>query len=159
MIRAGVRDVLDCYPAIYFACHRAHVRDEAGVRVLSAQQASVLDHLDAVEPTRLRELAGHVGVTDSSMCLMIDRLERHGYVRRSRDAGDGRCVHLRLTKSGLRIKSQQKVLDPELIEAMLRRLSADERNSALAGLRILARAATEMVLSRRGGPSKAEMRA
>src|SRR5437764_14511985 len=132
--------VLDCYPKIFFACHRRHVRDDLQAtgrrrrRVLSAHQASVLDHLDAVTPTHLHQLAAHLDVTPSTMSLMIDRLERGGYVRRSRDSHDARRINLRLTKSGLRIKQQQKVLDPELVEAMLRRLPPDERAAALAGL-------------------------
>src|SRR5580700_10319405 len=132
MIRAAVATVLDCYPKIFFACHRTHVRDENTGRALSSHQAGVLDHLDPVEPTHLHELAAHLGVTPSSMSLMIDRLEKGGYVRRSRDTHDARRVNLRLTKAGLRIKEQQKVLDPDLIEAMLRRLPSDERESALA---------------------------
>ena len=43
--------VLECYPQIYFACHRRHVRDSATRELLSAHQASILDHLDDVEPT------------------------------------------------------------------------------------------------------------
>lgn len=149
MIRAAVATVLDCYPKVFLACHRRHVRDGQTGRVLSSHQASVLDHLDAVEPTHLNELAAHLDVTPSTMSLMIDRLERGGYVRRSRDGGDARRINLRLTKAGLRIHEQQKVLDPELVEAMLRRMTGVERESALAGLRTLARAANEIVLARR----------
>jgi MarR family transcriptional regulator, organic hydroperoxide resistance regulator len=141
MIRADVATVLDCYPKIFFACHRRHVRDERTKRVLSSHQAGVLDHLDPVQPTHLHELAAHLGITPSSMSLMIDRLERGGYVRRSRDTFDARRINLRLTKAGLRIKEQQKVLDPNLVEAMLRQVPPIERGAALAGLRTLAAAA------------------
>jgi MarR family transcriptional regulator, organic hydroperoxide resistance regulator len=150
MIRAAVATVLECYPKIFFACHQSHVTDEKNKRVLSSRQASVLDHLDPVDPTHLHELASHLGVTPSTMSLMIDRLERGGYVRRSRDSRDARRVNLYLTWAGERIKSQQKILAPKLVQAMLRRLSANERASALAGLQTLARAATELVASRQG---------
>jgi DNA-binding MarR family transcriptional regulator len=151
MIRAAIATVLDCYPKIFFACHRTHVRDDGTGRVLSSHQASMLDHLDAIEPTHLHELAAHLGITPSSMSLMIDRLERGGFVRRSRDTHDARRVNLCLTRAGLRIKEQQKVLDPDLVEAMLRKLSAPDRESALAGLKILERAASELVASRDAG--------
>jgi DNA-binding MarR family transcriptional regulator len=147
MIRAAVETVLECYPAIFFACHRKHVRDEKSHCALSAHQASVLDHLDAVQPTHLHELAGHMGITPSSMSLMVDRLEKGGFIRRARDPHDARRVNLRLTAAGLRIQEQQKVLDPQLVEAMLRRLPSDQRNAALAGLRTLAQAAQEMIAS------------
>src|SRR5207302_10237206 len=117
-----VDTVLECYPQIYFACHRRHVRDEQTRAVLSAHQASVLDHLDDVEGTSLLELAKHMGVTASTMSLTVDRLERGGYVTRERSQADKRCVELRLTASGVRIKRQQKVLEPELVQAVLARL-------------------------------------
>jgi DNA-binding MarR family transcriptional regulator len=144
MIRAAVAAVLDCYPRVFFACHGAHVRDPGSKRTLSAQQAAVVDHLDTVETIFLHELARHLGVTPSSMSLMIDRLEKGGYVRRSRDTLDARRVNLRLTKAGARVKAQQKVLDTRLVEAVLRRLLPAERESVVSGLRTLARAANEM---------------
>jgi DNA-binding MarR family transcriptional regulator len=147
MIRAAIETVMQCYPRIYFACHLRHVRDESARRILSAHQASVLDHLDPIDGTHLHELAGHMGITASSMSLMIDRLERGGYVRRTRDSLDARRINLRLTRAGLRIKRQHKVLDARRVEGMLRRLPSDERDAALNGLRSLARAAAEMMAS------------
>ncbi len=76
MSPSGVETVLECYPKIYFACHRRHVRDPATRRVLSAHQASILDHLDAVEPTSLGQLAAHMGVTVGTMSVAVERLVR-----------------------------------------------------------------------------------
>jgi DNA-binding MarR family transcriptional regulator len=145
--KSGVETVLRCYPQIYFACHRRHVRDEQSKAVLSAHQASVLDHLDDVEGTHLMELARQMGVTASTMSLMVDRLERGGYVTRERNKEDGRRVVLRLTATGVRIKRQQNVLEPELVEAMLVRLDERRRLEALRGLELLAEAAREVVAS------------
>jgi DNA-binding MarR family transcriptional regulator len=139
--------MLQCYPEIYFACHRRHVRDEKTKARLSAHQASVLDHLDDVEGTNLLELARHMGVTASTMSLMVDRLERGGYVRRKRSKEDRRRVDLRLTAAGVRIKRQQNVLEPELVEAMLGRLEEHRRRKALRGLELLAEAARQLVSS------------
>ena len=143
MLGDDVRAVLASYPKIFFACHVRHVHDEAAGRVLSAHQASILDHLDDVEPTSVSDLARHMGVTASTMSLAIDRLEDHGYVARSRHASDGRRVDVTLTSAGGRIKERDKVLDPELLRAMLARLTVDERRDALHGLGLLARAAQE----------------
>jgi DNA-binding MarR family transcriptional regulator len=145
MARLEVETVLRCYPQIFFACHRRHVRDEKTQAILSAHQASVLDHLDEVEPTSLLELARHMGVTASTMSLTVDRLERGGYVRRERSREDRRRVDLRLTPAGVRIQRQQKVLEPELVSAMLDRLDERKRRQALRGLELLAEAAKEMV--------------
>lgn len=147
MARADVETVLRCYPRIYFACHRRHVRDGRTQALLSAHQASVLDHLDDVEGTSLLSLARHMGVTASTMSLTVDRLERGGYVTRARSKEDGRRVDLRLTAAGVRIKRQQKVLEPELIAAMLRHLDEGGRQEALRGLELLAEAAGKMMAS------------
>src|SRR5580700_6043987 len=147
MSRAEVETVLRCYPRIYFACHRRHVRDEQSQKLLSAHQAGVLDHLDEVEGTSLLALARHMGVTASTMSLTVDRLERGGYVRRARSQEDGRRVDLRLTPAGNRIKRQQKVLEPELVSAVLALLNEKDRRRALRGLELLAEAAAELVAS------------
>ena len=133
---------MSLYPRIYFACHTRHVADPKGKRILSSHQASVLDHLDELEPTGLLKLAAHMGVTASTMSLMIDRLARNGYVIRERDAKDGRRVGLRLTKAGVRIKSEKSVLDPERVRAVLNQLTADERRQAIHGLALLAQASS-----------------
>lgn len=144
---AEVETVLECYPRIYFACHRRHVRDPQTQAVLSTHQATVLDHLDTVEGTALLDLAQHMGVTASTMSLTVDRLERGGYVKRGRNKTDKRRVDLKLTAAGARIKQQQKVLEPELVAALLARLDRSRRQVALRGLQLLAEAAVEMIRS------------
>ena len=61
-------------------------------------------------------------------------------------------MDLLLTPSGVRIKRQQKVLEPELVAAMLARLTPLKRRQALRGLELLAEAA--MAQTPRPVPSK-----
>jgi DNA-binding MarR family transcriptional regulator len=136
-----VRRLMTFYPQIYFACHTRHVRDRHANRVISAHQASVLDHLDEIEATNLRTLAAHMGVTASTMSITINRLVRQGYVVRKRATHDAREIQLLLTRSGLRIKSEKSVLDPALVRTLLEQLPAEERRRALQGLEFLAQAA------------------
>jgi len=132
--------VLDAYPRIYFACHTRHVRDPETGDEVSIHQASVLDHLDEVDPMTMSDLAGHMGVTIATMSLAIDRLETKKYVRRARDPKDKRRVFLRLTEAGARVRSAKSVLDPVRVEAVLSELSPAELECALEGLALLARA-------------------
>ena len=148
-----IAQLMSLYPRIYFACHTRHVVDPKRNRVLSSHQASVLDHLDEIEPTGLLALAAHMGVTASTMSLMIDRLARGGYVIRERDSKDGRRVNLRLTKAGVRIKSKKSVLDPVRVQAVLALLSTEERKEAIHGLSLLARASTAAMQRRGTGKS------
>ena len=137
--------VMTLYPRIYFACHTRHVRDPHSQRLLSRHQASILDHLDEIEPTTVLELARHMGVTPGTMSIAIDRLERRGYVVRLKDATDRRRVHVRLTTGGVRVRDATSILDPERVEALVARLRDDERTRAVEGLALLARAAQEQM--------------
>lgn len=137
----AARQILALYPRIYFACHTRHVRDPASRRLLSRHQASILDHLDEIDPTTVNDLARHMGVTAATMSLAIDRLERKGYVARLRDHPDRRRVHVRLTAGGVRIREASSVLDPPRVEALVARLTGDEREAAVRGLALLADAA------------------
>src|SRR6185436_12268890 len=99
-VHEAARQVMALYPRIYFACHTRHVRDPQSQKLLSRHQASILDHLDEIDPTTLNDLARHMGVTAATMSIGIDRLERKGFVVRARDTVDRRRVHLRLTTAG-----------------------------------------------------------
>jgi MarR family transcriptional regulator, organic hydroperoxide resistance regulator len=143
-VGAAMSAVMTLYPRIYFACHTRHIRDPQTQRLLSRHQASILDHLDEIEPTTVMDLAGHMGVTAATMSLSIDRLERKGYVVRLKDAKDRRRVHVRLTTAGVRVREASSVLDASRVEALVSRLSEAERTRAIEGLALLARAGEEM---------------
>lgn len=146
----AVGRLLDSYPRIYFACHARHVRDPLKGTSISSHQASILSHLDEIDATTVSELAGHMGVTVSTMSLAVARLERQGYLTRDRSARDGRVVELRLTEDGVRVKESQTVLDPERVRALLDVLSPERRREALAGLAVLAAAADELMRTQAG---------
>ena len=57
----------------------------------------------------------------------------------------------RLTKAGVRIKSEKPVLDPERVRNVLSQLSAAERELALDGLALLAKASMEAMQKRSKG--------
>ena len=135
-----VRQLLAAYPRIYFACHTRHVHHPDTGDKLSAHQASILDHLDEVDAVSTTELAGHMGVTVATMSLAIDRLERRKYVRRERDPKDRRRVLLRVTPAGVQLREAKSVLDPVRVEQVLGQLSPADREAALKGLELLARA-------------------
>ena len=151
-------DFIALYSQIYFACHTRHVHDPATGTRVSARQASILSHLDSVEPTPVSVLATHMGVTVSTMSIAIDRLVRQGYVARERAETDGRVRHVTLTAAGERLRAAQKVLEPELVRAMLARLSPSDRRDALRGLELLGAAAREQVKTRRADESATRRR-
>src|ERR1044071_3334126 len=142
-------DFIDLYAQIYFACHTRHVHDPDSGTKVTARQASILSHLDSVEPTPRSELAAHMGVTASTMSISLDRLERQGYIARARAETDARIRHIRLTPPGGSLRTAQKVLEPRLVRAMPSRLPPADRRAALRGLELLGSAARDEVKARR----------
>jgi DNA-binding MarR family transcriptional regulator len=141
MITDDISRLMNFYPLIYFACHTRHVTDkDTGIK-LTANQASILDHLDLEDPVSLYDLAMHMGITPSTMSISIDRAVKLGYVKREKDKKDARRTNLTLTVEGNKIKQSKSVLDPERVEGVLNRLSPAERKLALDGLGLLAYAA------------------
>ena len=141
MISEEVNLLMTFYPKVYFACHTRHVNDPVKGVKLTANQGSILDHLDNQEALTLQELALHLGVTPSTMSITVERLVKLGYINRERDKKDSRKVKLLLTPQGARIKRSKSVLDPKLVSAVLSRLTKEEKASALKGLGLLAYAA------------------
>jgi len=86
-------------------------------RILSAHQASILDHLDEHEPLTLLDLARHMGRDPFAMSLNIERLVNADTFRASGAAEDGRRLKLRLTPAGVRLREAKSVLDPARVRA------------------------------------------
>jgi hypothetical protein len=65
-------------------------------------------------------------------------------------------VHVRLTTAGVRIKEASSVLDPERVQRLVSKLSADDRRRAIEGLALLAHAAEAAMRDRETGNWKLE---
>jgi DNA-binding MarR family transcriptional regulator len=151
MLDLEIRRLLDAYPAIFLACHRQHLREDEAGKSVTEHQASVLDHLHTARPTTLSKLAEHMGVGRSAMSITAKRLIRGGYIHRTQDKDDHRCVRLTLTPAGARVKDQNTILDPDLVRKMFRRMSASELEKALQGIECLARQARILLRQKKRG--------
>jgi MarR family transcriptional regulator, organic hydroperoxide resistance regulator len=147
MFDAQTRRLSLAYPAIYLACHRRHIRDDESGALVTAHQATVMDHLDIQKPTTISNLAEHLGIGRSAMSIQVNQLVRRGYVRRRAVPGDRRRVGLTLTDAGNRIKKENTVLDPDLVGVVFASMPEFELESALQGIEQLAKYA--VMLNRR----------
>lgn len=73
----------------FAADHGLHATD---VQALAA----ILDTDDPMTPGRLRE---HLGLTSGAVTACLDRLERAGHIRRTRESTDRRVVHVHYARS------------------------------------------------------------
>jgi DNA-binding MarR family transcriptional regulator len=134
MLEDDVYEVQRLYPQIFVACHTEHVRAVSTKWRLSSQDASILGHLDREIGLSPRSLAGHLGVTASTLSASIGRLSKLGYLNSQASAKDRRRRELRLTSRGAEAISATSVLDAKRVRAMLGKLKTGERNEALRGL-------------------------
>jgi DNA-binding MarR family transcriptional regulator len=93
---------------------------------LSITQVRMLGILRDREPGML-ELAQFLCLEKSSVTGLVDRAEARGLVERTRGAGDGRAVHVRMTARGQELAGQFLArLEPQISE-LVAGLPARER--------------------------------
>ncbi|WP_329201251.1 MULTISPECIES: MarR family winged helix-turn-helix transcriptional regulator [unclassified Streptomyces] len=108
---------------------------------LSALQVRALLAVRRCPGVNLSRLADMVGVSVPAGSRLCDRLEAAGFLRRERAATDRREIGLFLTRDGgdsLHLLSELRAAD---LRAVLQRMSNEEREALLAGLRAYTRAA------------------
>ena len=77
------------------------------------------------------DLVDRLGIDPSTVTKMLQRLERGGWVRRTRSGGDRRVTVVSLTAAGRRLQGDVTRLWGELEHETVKRLSADERATLL----------------------------
>ncbi len=106
--------------------------------------SSILAHLDRETGTSPRTLAAHLSVAPSTLSAAVTRLADLGYIKSDATVSDKRHRELRLTKLGAQAMSSTSVLDRERVVDLVATLTPDERDAAVRGLRLLARAARQI---------------
>ena len=144
MDNEDVNSIQRLYPQIYIACHTDHVRAISTKWRISSQDASILAHLDHKTGMSSRTLAEHLGVVPSTLSAAISRLAKLGYLISEPNESDRRKRAIRLTPRGAQALAATSVLDANRVQAMLSLLDRKERNEAVHGLSLLARAAREL---------------
>jgi DNA-binding MarR family transcriptional regulator len=100
----------------------------AGVGELTSSQMQALVTL-AGGGLRMSELASRLGVAESTVTRLIDKLESARLVKRSASHPDRRCVVAELTSSGRRFAGRLEESRREYLAEILDTLRADERRA------------------------------
>ncbi|OUM97187.1 MAG: hypothetical protein A9Z00_01790 [Thermobacillus sp. ZCTH02-B1] len=77
-------------------------------------------------PYRLTDLATKIEVKPSAVTVMVDRLEKRGFVRRVPDPGDRRAVLVEVTEEGRGALRKAWNLREELLGRVTARLGSEE---------------------------------
>lgn len=89
-------------------------------------QMFLLYFLSREEKCKLSQLAEKLEVKPSAITVMIDRLEKPGYVRRIQDTEDRRAIWVEITEAGQAILKQAIQERNEILGKYLSRLSQEE---------------------------------
>ena len=113
-----------------------------GTASLAPHQFSVLAHLERA-PRTARELADAERVSPPAMHRTVSALVDRGYVDRTADPDDGRCVILGLTSDGRSALATARTERSAWLHTKLERLSPQERELLAAATTVLAKVAAE----------------
>lgn len=83
------------------------------------------------------QVASHLGVTLTTASQFVDRLERAGYVERSRRSDDKRVVECRLTTRGLELIAAMRGMQREGFTRLMSLLEPDELRDMERLLRLI----------------------
>jgi len=141
-----ILQVQQLYPQIYVACHADHIKAASSHVHLSARDSGILAHFRDSVDVQPSKLARHLGIARSTMSQALKKLTALGYVAKKKNPSDHRKLGLQLTEQGRNAMQAASVLDYAKVEILLCQLTAAERDSALAGLALLAKAASQAML-------------
>jgi len=106
---------------------------------LTITQIRILFMLRWLPGPSARQLAQELEVSPSTLTRIMDRLERHGLVRRVTDRQDRRQVRHLLTPKGREMVARLERTGRARLGGLMSRLSSDELEQVVEALRILHR--------------------
>jgi len=120
-------------------CFRSVLKvEEKSLGCLSARELSVSEFhlLEAVGRggsggKKVSEIAQALGVTMPSVTVAIGKLEKKGYLRRTRCGRDARVVNVSLTRSGRRMNSAHRYFHEQMVRSFLSSFSEEEKDVIL----------------------------
>lgn len=105
-------------------------------------QPQVLFALKELGAPTQNELASHLGIGKASAGVSIRRLESGGFIKRTRDKKDTRCIRLTLTQKGEEFARWCSIDYDMFFTTMLEELTPDERTAAYSFLRSMEKSLT-----------------
>ncbi|MCK5582026.1 MAG: MarR family transcriptional regulator, partial [Candidatus Omnitrophica bacterium] len=106
---------------------------------LSQTQIFTIMTLSKKSPCQLNELSQRLQIAAPTVTGIVDRLEKSGYVKRTRDKGDRRVVNVDLTAKGKRIARKLKKTVKEKWEGILSKLLKKDQENYVSILRKIQR--------------------
>ncbi|MDR2156632.1 MAG: MarR family transcriptional regulator [Clostridiales Family XIII bacterium] len=101
---------------------------------LSISELHVLREIGVDKTKTMTQVANGLKISLGALTTSMNRLDRKGYVTRTRDAGDRRIVNLGLTDAGKAAFGIHEAFHKHMVEAAIDKLSAREKTVLLKSL-------------------------
>jgi DNA-binding MarR family transcriptional regulator len=140
---AEAQRLLDLLNALGSTTFRQLLWQRASELDLTYAQSQVLFHVADNTGCHMGDVAKAFGVTLPAITHIVDRLEEKQFLLRVDDPADRRVYLLELTRTGRALVQELHGLQMRGVEAVLRRMSGEDRQSVIKGLEALVDAAAE----------------
>jgi DNA-binding MarR family transcriptional regulator len=104
---------------------------------LSVQQNHTIEIVGSSGPIRMKPLAEKLSVTMGTLTVMVDRLEKSGYLIRQKDPDDARGFNIVLTSKGHGIHDEHHAYHLKLAEDITSHLDDEQTNGFLNTIKTL----------------------
>ncbi len=116
-----VEELNSYWTSIYYHLHYTHQEK------ITHQTIRLLQHIDKSSSVGIRESADYLTISHNTASEHVKRSIEKGYVYKNRDIQDERKVILHLTEAGKNILKRNSSLDEEKVSAILREMTASEK--------------------------------
>lgn len=104
---------------------------------LTAPQGMLVFMVSRHKTLKITDISEKMGLSNSTVSGIVDRLESQGYVKRERSKEDRRVVYVTVTEEMMkRVKMHENIMDTIMVEA-LQNASEDEMKQVASGLSLL----------------------
>jgi len=131
----GIRQCMDVFATRSIHDWSRYVKTSG----LSMPLFAILMHLYYRTSCSVSDLSEYLDISAAAASQMVDRLVQNGLVERTEEPNDRRAKHLTLRSKGLALIETGLATRHIWVEAVMDRLSPEERSRVQEGLDILAR--------------------
>lgn len=116
-----IEELNSYWTSIYYHLHYTHQEK------ITHQTIRLLQHIDKSSSVGIKEIADYLHVSHNTASEHVKRNIDKGYVYKNRDIHDERKVILHLTEAGKDLLKRNSSLDEEKVSAILREMTASEK--------------------------------
>ena len=108
--------------------------EEKGLNELVSSHGNILFQLSLEEKLSMSEIASRVHRDKSTTTVLVKKLEKEGYVERTKNQDDNRSFYLHLTEKGLQYTKATSDISSKLVSKAYENFSEEEKEATFAFL-------------------------